>query len=285
MTPEGEQSGIQATARGPGRSPQPRARSGPRRPGMMTAMATAKEPAAGWTVELDTTPGRRQAQEEFVLHHADGTTSASSSTTTRGCTRCPASTRRSSSTSCSARRPPPSRPRSPRPSPRRGPRLDELRAFDLGAGNGVVGEELRARGVTVVAGADGVPEARDAAHRDRPGLYAHYLVGRAARRRRGHGRSSRRGADRAGRRGRGRRGPRAGRRARTAVVRVPARLGARADARGGNAGQDGHGRRGDARRDRGVRAPPRIVVRRTFRHRLSMAGAELHYLVLVAVKE
>ena len=41
----------------------------------------------------------------------------------------------------------------------------------------MVGEELRARGVTVVAGADGVPEARDAAHRDRPGLYAHYLVG------------------------------------------------------------------------------------------------------------
>src|SRR3954465_3282287 len=40
---------------------------------MMTAMATAKEPAAGWTVELDTTPGRRQAQEEFLLHHPDGT--------------------------------------------------------------------------------------------------------------------------------------------------------------------------------------------------------------------
>ncbi|MCD2193895.1 methyltransferase [Actinomycetospora endophytica] len=53
----------------------------------------------------------------------------------------------------------------------------DLRAFDLGAGNGVVGEEMAARGVTVVVGADGIPEARDAADRDRPGMYAHYLVG------------------------------------------------------------------------------------------------------------
>jgi hypothetical protein len=29
----------------------------------------------------------------------------------------------------------------------------------------------------VVVGADGIPEARDAAHRDRPGMYEHYLVG------------------------------------------------------------------------------------------------------------
>jgi predicted TPR repeat methyltransferase len=56
----------------------------------------------------------------------------------------------------------------------------DVRAFDLGAGNGVVGEEMRARGVTVVAGADGIPEARHAAHRDRPGLYRHYLVGGAS---------------------------------------------------------------------------------------------------------
>jgi len=31
--------------------------------------------------------------------------------------------------------------------------------------------------------------------------------------------------------------------------------------------------------------PSRVVVRRRFRHRMSMAGAELHYLVLVAVKD
>jgi hypothetical protein len=52
----------------------------------------------------------------------------------------------------------------------------ELRAFDLGAGNGVVGEELAARGIHVVAGADNIDAAREAAARDRPGLYAEYLT-------------------------------------------------------------------------------------------------------------
>ena len=52
-----------------------------------------------------------------------------------------------------------------------------LRVFDLGAGNGVVAEELRARGVGTVVGLDNVVEAREAAERDRPGLYAEYLVG------------------------------------------------------------------------------------------------------------
>ncbi|MEA2480487.1 MAG: hypothetical protein QOJ07_2409, partial [Thermoleophilaceae bacterium] len=53
----------------------------------------------------------------------------------------------------------------------------QLRVFDLGAGNGVVGEELAARGVRTLVGSDNIPEARDAAVRDRPGLYADYLVG------------------------------------------------------------------------------------------------------------
>ena len=53
----------------------------------------------------------------------------------------------------------------------------ELAVFDLGAGNGVSGEELRARGVGTIVASDGIPEARAAAQRDRPGLYAEYLVG------------------------------------------------------------------------------------------------------------
>ena len=53
----------------------------------------------------------------------------------------------------------------------------ELAVFDLGAGNGVSGEELRARGVGTIVASDGIAEARDAARRDRPGLYAEYLVG------------------------------------------------------------------------------------------------------------
>lgn len=53
----------------------------------------------------------------------------------------------------------------------------DLRVFDLGAGNGVVGEELARRGVSTLVGLDNAPEAREAAARDRPGLYAEYLVG------------------------------------------------------------------------------------------------------------
>lgn len=53
----------------------------------------------------------------------------------------------------------------------------DLAVFDLGAGNGVVGEELRARGVGTLVGSDNIVQARDAALRDRPRLYAEYLVG------------------------------------------------------------------------------------------------------------
>ncbi len=53
----------------------------------------------------------------------------------------------------------------------------DLAVFDLGAGNGVSGEELRAHGVSRLVASDGIAEARDAALRDRPGLYAEYLVG------------------------------------------------------------------------------------------------------------
>ena len=51
-----------------------------------------------------------------------------------------------------------------------------LRVLDLGAGNGLVGEALRARGVEVLVGTDSAKKARVAAERDRPGLYASYVV-------------------------------------------------------------------------------------------------------------
>jgi len=53
----------------------------------------------------------------------------------------------------------------------------DLAVFDLGAGNGVSGEKLRERGVPTLLGSDASAAARDAAQRDRPGLYAEYLVG------------------------------------------------------------------------------------------------------------
>lgn len=51
-----------------------------------------------------------------------------------------------------------------------------LRVLDLGAGNGIMAEELRRFGVSRLVGADIIPEARDAYFRDRPGLYDDYLV-------------------------------------------------------------------------------------------------------------
>lgn len=235
---------------------------------------------APFTVELDPTPGRRQGEEQFLLHRDGGTQRvvlhdyatvydvpglyeevvqrqlqcASPATVADAAVEAGAAL---------------------------GLAPADLRAFDLGAGNGVVGEELTARGVTVVVGADGIPEARDAAHRDRPGLYAHYLVGE-----------------------------------RLASAEVARLVGEeRLDALVA-AGAVGEGHvpvdaldelwsafpaksvlaltLKDAPDDHDVsdveamiaaRDDTRIVVRRTFRHRLSMAGNELYYLVLAAVKD
>jgi len=52
-----------------------------------------------------------------------------------------------------------------------------LRVFDLGAGNGAIADHLVPAGATVALGSDNLPEARDAALRDRPGAYGDYLVG------------------------------------------------------------------------------------------------------------
>ena len=55
--------------------------------------------------------------------------------------------------------------------------VTELRVLDLGAGNGMMGEVLKNRhGVARLVGADIIPEARDAAYRDRPDVYDDYYV-------------------------------------------------------------------------------------------------------------
>jgi SAM-dependent methyltransferase len=51
-----------------------------------------------------------------------------------------------------------------------------LRALDFGAGNGMVAERLAALGIDSIVGIDLLPEARDAALRDRPGIYDDYLA-------------------------------------------------------------------------------------------------------------
>ncbi|MCC6572904.1 MAG: hypothetical protein IT462_03850 [Planctomycetes bacterium] len=55
-------------------------------------------------------------------------------------------------------------------------RPQNLRVLELGAGNGVVGERMRELGIRALAGLDASSSARDAAHRDRPGLYDEYFV-------------------------------------------------------------------------------------------------------------
>jgi len=52
----------------------------------------------------------------------------------------------------------------------------ELCVLDLGAGNGVVAQELTSIGVDSFIGVDLLPEAASAAERDRPGLYDEYVA-------------------------------------------------------------------------------------------------------------
>jgi hypothetical protein len=52
----------------------------------------------------------------------------------------------------------------------------DLALLDVGAGNGMVAEAAAAFGVEEIVGLDLLPEARDAALRDRPGLYSDYLA-------------------------------------------------------------------------------------------------------------
>lgn len=59
---------------------------------------------------------------------------------------------------------------------RNGENLSTVRVLDLGAGNGMSGVALAEHGVSRMVGVDIVPEAKEAAFRDRPGLYDHYYV-------------------------------------------------------------------------------------------------------------
>jgi len=54
--------------------------------------------------------------------------------------------------------------------------MEKLRVLDVGAGNGMVGEQLFAAGVAESVGIDIIPEAKDAALRDRPHVYHNYVV-------------------------------------------------------------------------------------------------------------
>ncbi len=57
-----------------------------------------------------------------------------------------------------------------------GLQFGDLSVLDLGAGNGMVGDELQARHVPQIVGIDIISAAKMAALRDRPGVYDDYLV-------------------------------------------------------------------------------------------------------------
>lgn len=54
--------------------------------------------------------------------------------------------------------------------------IADCRVLDFGAGNGLVGEEITKRGGNLVAGVDIIEEAKEAAERDRAGIYDNYYV-------------------------------------------------------------------------------------------------------------
>ncbi len=54
--------------------------------------------------------------------------------------------------------------------------LSDMRVLDLGAGNGMVGEELNTMGVEKVCGIDIEENAKKAVERDRPDIYKKYLI-------------------------------------------------------------------------------------------------------------
>lgn len=53
---------------------------------------------------------------------------------------------------------------------------EDLRVLDVGAGNGMVGEELQTLGTRNIIGVDIIPEAKQAAERDRAWVYNEYFV-------------------------------------------------------------------------------------------------------------
>ncbi|MEX1231330.1 MAG: methyltransferase domain-containing protein [Planctomycetaceae bacterium] len=53
---------------------------------------------------------------------------------------------------------------------------EEFRVLDVGAGNGMVGDELQQLGVQSIVGVDIIPAAKEATFRDRPDVYDSYRV-------------------------------------------------------------------------------------------------------------
>lgn len=130
-----------------------------------------------YEIELDSSPGRDQSQESLVVNHPDGTSDRFRLHEYARVYAVPGLYEEVVQRRLQCASPSKLAERLVRCAADAGAEPGDLAVFDLGAGNGVLGEELRARGVGTLVGSDSIPAARDAALRDRPGLYAEYLVG------------------------------------------------------------------------------------------------------------
>jgi trans-aconitate methyltransferase len=132
--------------------------------------------STGLQVELDETPGRAQQEEAFVLTRDDGTSERIVLHDYSKVYAVPGLYEEVVQHQLNCASPQVLAQTLADAVAEAGGSTADLRVLDIGAGNGVVGEELHARGAQVVAGTDGVEAARDAARRDRPGLYEVYEI-------------------------------------------------------------------------------------------------------------
>jgi predicted TPR repeat methyltransferase len=130
-----------------------------------------------YSVELESLPGRSQAEEALTVTYADGGTDRMRLHEYARVYAIPGLYEEVVQRQLECESPAKIAEVLLRASAEEGAAAAGLRVFDLGAGNGVVAEELRRHGLEVFVGLDNIAEARDAAARDRPGLYSEYLVG------------------------------------------------------------------------------------------------------------
>lgn len=131
-----------------------------------------------FTAELDRRPGRSQAEERLAIHFEDGSQEEISLHDYGRVYSVPGLYEDVVQRQLACASPSELAGALAREVEAQGARLSDLRVLDVGAGNGVVGEELRRRGLTApLIGLDNEPEAGPAAHRDRPGVYRDYLIG------------------------------------------------------------------------------------------------------------
>ena len=132
--------------------------------------------ARDYTVELDRTPGAGQDEETFVVRQADGAEQRIRLHDYELVYPIPGLYEEVVQERLECASPATIVSRLATAVGRFGLPTEDVRVLDVGAGNGVIGEGLRDAGFRVPVASDALVEARDAAERDRPGLYAEYVI-------------------------------------------------------------------------------------------------------------